>query len=84
MGLSQFTTIYRGRAGRVGGPGRRVDVRCACAKVARQDYLVNGLCLIGTRAPAEVASWWASLLDGGSGPGTHVTIMAAPRRCTVG
>ena len=36
------------------------------------------LVLIGTRAPAETASWWPSLLDGGSGPGTHVTVQSAP------
>ena len=36
------------------------------------------LVLIGTRAPAEIDGWWPSLLDGGSGPGTHITVMAAP------
>ena len=36
------------------------------------------LVLIGTRAPAEPGSWWPSLLDGGSGPGTHVTVLSAP------
>ena len=36
------------------------------------------LVLIGTRAPSEDGSWWPSLLDGGSGPGTHVTVLTAP------
>ena len=36
------------------------------------------LILIGTRAPAEDGSWWPSLLDAGSGPGTHVTVRSAP------
>ena len=35
--------------------------------------------MIGTRAPSEDGSWWPSLLDGGgSGPGTHVTVLTAP------
>ena len=36
------------------------------------------LLVIGSRAPAEDGSWWPSLLDGGSGPGTHVTTLTAP------
>ena len=36
------------------------------------------LILIGTRSPAEPGSWWPALLDGGSGPGTHVEVLAAP------
>lgn len=36
------------------------------------------LLLIGTRAPAEAGSWWPDLIDGGSGPGTHVTELSAP------
>ena len=36
------------------------------------------LVLIGTRAPAEIGTWWPSLIDGGTGKGTHVTELSAP------
>lgn len=36
------------------------------------------LLLIGTRAPADPGTWWPDLIDGGSGPGVHVTELTAP------
>ena len=36
------------------------------------------LILIGTKSPAAPGSWWPDLLDAGSGPGRHVTVLAAP------
>ena len=76
MGLSQFSTIFADEPGswEVRGGALMYDaLRQSLGKLPGQR-----LVLIGTRAPAEVGSWWPSLLDGGSGPGTHVTIMAAP------
>ena len=36
------------------------------------------LLLIGTRAPADPGTWWPDIIDGGSGPGMHVTELSAP------
>ena len=76
MGLSQFSTIYADEpaAWEARGGALMFDaLRQSLGKRAGQR-----LVLIGTRAPAEDGSWWPSLLDGGSGPGTHVTVLTAP------
>ena len=76
MGLSQFHTIYADEPGsyEVRGGALMFDaLRQSLGKRPGQRLL-----LIGTRAPAEDGSWWPSLLDGGSGPGTHVTVLTAP------
>ena len=76
MGLSQFSTIFGDEPGSWEARGGALmfdALRQSLGKRAGQR-----LVLIGTRAPADIGSWWPSLLDGGSGPGTHVTIMAAP------
>ena len=36
------------------------------------------LLLIGTKSPAYPGDWWPQLLDDGSGPGVHVTVLDAP------
>ena len=36
------------------------------------------LLLIGTRSPATPGDWWPLLLDAGSGPGSHVSILDGP------
>ena len=76
MGLSQFSTIYADEPGswEVRGGALMWDaLRQSLGKRPGQRLL-----LIGTRAPSEEGSWWPSLLDGGSGPGTHVTVLTAP------
>ena len=75
MGLSQFHTIYADEPGsyEIRGGALMFDaLRQSLGKLPGQR-----LCMIGTRSPAEEASWWPSLLDGGSGPGTHVTVLTA-------
>ena len=76
MGLSQFHTIYADEPGsyEVRGGALMFDaLRQSLGKRPGQR-----LVMIGTRAPSEDGSWWPSLLDGGSGPGTHVTVLTAP------
>ena len=76
MGLSQFHTIYADEPGsyEVRGGALMYDaLRLSIGKLPGQR-----LVLIGTRAPAEEGGWWPGLLDGGSGPGTHVTVLSAP------
>ena len=66
-----FSTIFAdepGSRGKIRGGALMYDaLRQSLGKLPGQR-----LVLIGTRAPAEVASWWPSMLDGGSGPGTHM------------
>ena len=76
MGLAQFSTIFADEPGSWesrGGTLMNDALRQSLGKREGQRLL-----LIGTRAPAEAGSWWPSLLDGGSGPGTHVTVRSAP------
>ena len=76
MGLSQFHTIYADEPGsyEVRGGALMFDaLRQSLGKRPGQR-----LVMIGTRAPAEDGSWWPSLLDSGSGRGTHVTVLSAP------
>ena len=76
MGLSQFSTIYADEPG-----AWEVRRGCVMWDALRQSLGKRPgqrLLLIGTRAPSEDGSWWPSLLDGGSGPGTHVTVLTAP------
>ena len=76
MGLAQFSTIFADEPGSWESRGGALmwdALRQSLGKRVGQRLL-----LIGTRAPAEAGSWWPSLLDGGSGPGTHVTVRSAP------
>ena len=76
MGLAQFSTIFADEPGswEVRGGALMWDaLRQSLGKREGQR-----LFLIGTRAPAEPGTWWPGLLDGGSGPGTHVTVLTAP------
>ena len=49
-------------------------LRGALGKVAGGSRLL----LIGTKSPAHPGDWWPLLLDAGSGPGSHVTILDGP------
>ena len=76
MGLAQFSTIFADEPGswEVRGGALMWDaLRQSLGKLPGQRLI-----LIGTRAPAELGSWWPALIDGGSGRGTHVTELSAP------
>lgn len=76
MGLSQFSTIYFDEPAALdvrNGALLYDAVRTSLGKIEGQR-----LVLAGTRAPAEPEGWWPNLLDGGSGPGVHVTTLSAP------
>ena len=76
MGLSQFSTIYGDEPGSWEARGGTLMYDALRQSLGKRQG--QRLVLIGTRAPAEVGSWWPSLLDGGSGTGTNVVVMAAP------
>lgn len=73
MGLEGFSMILADEPGsweKRGGSLMYDALRTALGK--RGGKLGQRLILIGTRAPAE-SGWWTHLIDGGSGPGVHVT-----------
>ena len=77
MGLSQFHTIYADEPGNYEVRGGALMFDALRRSLGKRPG--RRLVMIGTRAPAEDGSWWPSfLLDGGSGPGTHVTVLTAP------
>ena len=76
MGLSQFSTIFADEPGSWEARGGALMFDALRQSLGKRPG--QRLLLIGTRAPAEDGSWWPSLLDGGSGPGTHVTVLTAP------
>ena len=76
MGLANFSTIYGDEPGsweERGGALMYDALRTSLGKLPGQR-----LVLIGTRAPASEGSWWPTLLDTGSGPGTVVEVRSAP------
>ena len=76
MGLSQFSTIFADEpaAWEARGGALMYDaLRTSLGKLPGQRLI-----LIGTRAPAEVGSWWPELLEAGSGDGTFIEVMTAP------
>ena len=76
MGLEGFSMILADEPGSWEARGGALmwdALRQALGKRAGQR-----LVLIGTRSPAAPGSWWPGLIDGGSGPGTHVTELRAP------
>ena len=75
MGLSQFSTIYGDEPGSWESRGGALMFDALRQSLGKRPG--QRLVLIGTRSPSEEGSWWPSLLDGGSGPGTHITVMAA-------
>ena len=76
MGLAQFSTIFADEPGSWEVRGGQLMWDALRQSLGKRDG--QRLFLIGTRAPALDGSWWPSLLDGGSGPGTHVTVRSAP------
>ena len=76
MGLSQFSTIFADEPGSWEARGGALMFDALRQSLGKRPG--QRLAMIGTRAPAEDGSWWPSLLDGESGPGTHVTVLTAP------
>ena len=77
MGLSQYSAIYADEPGSwetAGGALMWDALRQSLGKREGQKLI-----LIGTKSPAAPGSWWPDLLDAGSGPGRHVTVLAAPQ-----
>ena len=75
MGLEGFSLILADEPGSWEARGGALmwdALRQSLGKRAGQRLL-----LIGTRAPADPGTWWPDLIDGGSGPGVHVTSLAA-------
>ena len=71
MGLEGFSLILADEPGSWEARGGALmwdALRQSLGKRAGQRLL-----LIGTRAPADPGTWWPDLIDGGSGPGVHVT-----------
>ena len=75
MGLSQFGTIFADAPGSYEVRGGALIFDALRQSLGKRPG--QRLVLSGTRAPAEDGSWWPSLLDGGSGPGIHVTVLSA-------
>ena len=76
MGLARFSTIFADEPGSWEARGGRLMFDALRQSLGKRQ--AQRLVLIGTRAPAEPGSWWPDLLESGSGPGRHVTILAAP------
>ena len=76
MGLAQFSIILADEPGSWEVRGGQLMWDALRQSLGKREG--QRLVLIGTRAPAEIASWWPSLVDGGSGRGTHVTELSAP------
>ena len=58
------------------GGSRRALIRDALRQSLGKRF-GQRLILIGTRAPVERGSWCPNLIDGGLGPGVHVTELSA-------
>ena len=76
MGLAEFSTIYADEPGSWETRGGALMYHALRQSLGKRDG--QRLVLIGTRAPAEPGTWWPELLEAGSGPGRHVTVLAAP------
>ena len=76
MGLAQFSTICADEPGSWEARGGALMWDALRQSLGKREG--QRLLLIGTRAPAEVGTWWPELLEGGSGPGMHIEVLAAP------
>ena len=76
MGLANFSTIFADEPGSWEASGGNLMYDALRQSLGKRPG--QRLVLIGTRAPAEPGTWWPGLLDGGSGPGTHVSVLSAP------
>ena len=76
MGLANFSTIFADEPGSWEARGGQLLWDAIRTSLGKQDG--QRLVLIGTRAPAPIDSWWPTLLDTGSGPGTYIEVRSAP------
>ena len=78
MGLEGFSMILADEPGSWEARGGALMYDALRTALGKREDVGQRLILIGTRAPADVGSWWPDLIDGGSGPGTVVTELSAP------
>ncbi len=78
MGLEGFSMILADEPGSWEVRGGALMWDALRTALGKRAGLGQRLILIGTRAPADVGTWWPALIDRGSGPGTHVTELRAP------
>ena len=76
MGLAKFSTIFGDEPASWGE--REGALMHDALKMSLGKRPEQRLFLIGTRSPAAPDNWWPNLLDGGSGPGTHIEVLTAP------
>ena len=76
MGLAKFSTVFGDEPGSWEDRGGELMYHALRQSLGKRPG--QRLILIGTRAPARADSWWPGLLDAGSGPGTHVSVLSAP------
>ena len=77
MGLSQFSSIFADEPGSWESRGGSLMWDALRQSLGKREG--QKLILIGTKSPAAPGSWWPDLLDAGSGPGRHVTVLSAPQ-----
>lgn len=75
MGLARFSLIFADEPGSWEARGGELMWHALRQAIGKRPG--QRLILIGTRSPADEGGWWPSLIDGGSGPGVHVTELAA-------
>ena len=76
MGLSQFSCILADEPGSWEAQAGALMWDALRQSLGKREG--QRLLMIGTKSPAAPGSWWPDLLDAGSGPGRHVTVLAAP------
>lgn len=76
MGLANFGTIFADEPGSWEARGGTLLWDALRTSLGKQGG--QRLVLIGTRAPAPADSWWPTLLETGSGVGTHIEVRSAP------
>lgn len=75
MGLSRFDVVVMDEPGSLDERNGTLLWRAVTESLGKLPGQ-RVLC-IGTRAPADADNWWPRLLDGGSGPGVHVSVLSA-------
>ena len=75
MGLSRFDVVVMDEPGSLDPRNGTLLWRAVSESLGKLPGQ-RALC-IGTRAPAEPDNWWPQMLERGSGPGIHVSVLAA-------
>ena len=77
MGLAQFSLILCDEPGSWETRGGQLLWQALTGSLGKREG--QRVLVIGTRSPAEPGSWWLSLLEHGSGPRSHVMVLAAEK-----